>query len=232
MIVSHKHKFIFLKTRKTASTSTELALYPYCDAGDIVTPLTPSALTRHCGHHAQHHIRPLTRLDPRPLINHLWSLEGFKFVDFHDHIRAAEVRDYVGERVWRSYYKFAFERNVFDRQVSWFHYRTSNAWRKWRWPDFKTFLSRSPEAQVDNHRIYTIDGEVAVDFVGRYEQLGHDLHKVLETLGLKPPAGDLPRAKSEHRPCDRGYRTYYDRESRDLVASWYPAELRLFDHRF
>ena len=230
MIISHRHKFIFLKTRKTASTSTELLLYRHCGPDDIVTPLTPSLLTRERGHRAQHHIRPLTFLDPRPAIHRWWPLEGFRFVDYHDHIHAADVRRYVGETVWRGYYKFAFERNIYDRQVSWFHYRTKTAWRKWRWPDFRTFLRTSPEAHVDNHFIYMIDGEVAVDFIGRYETLGADLLQVMATLGLA--AGELPRAKTEDRPRDLGYRDYYDVETRELVASWYPEEVRLFGHSF
>ena len=39
MIVSHKHKFIFLKTKKTAGTSIELALSPFCGDSDILAPL-------------------------------------------------------------------------------------------------------------------------------------------------------------------------------------------------
>ena len=40
MIVSHKHKFIFLKTKKTAGTSIELALSRLCGPADVITPLT------------------------------------------------------------------------------------------------------------------------------------------------------------------------------------------------
>jgi len=40
MILSHKHKFIFLKTKKTASTSLEIALSKICGKDDIVTPVS------------------------------------------------------------------------------------------------------------------------------------------------------------------------------------------------
>ena len=37
MIISHKHKFIFVKTRKTAGTSVQEALERICGPDDIVT---------------------------------------------------------------------------------------------------------------------------------------------------------------------------------------------------
>ncbi len=40
MIVNHRHKFIFLKTRKTAGRSIEIALSQFCDSNDIITPIT------------------------------------------------------------------------------------------------------------------------------------------------------------------------------------------------
>ena len=142
------------------------------------------------------------------------------------------MRRYVGEEIWRSYYKFSFERNIYDRQVSWFHYRTRKAADQKRWPDFKTFLASSPRAVVDNFQIYTLGGELAVDFMGRYETLNEDLRKVMQTLGLST-TGELPHAKGESRPAGRSaYRDYYDPETRALVESWYPGELKLFHDRF
>ncbi len=52
MIVSHKHQFVFLKTRKSAGTSAEIALSKHCGPDDIITPLSPEdeAMRRDLGY--------------------------------------------------------------------------------------------------------------------------------------------------------------------------------------
>ena len=40
MIVSHKLKVIFIKTKKVAGTSFEIALSKYCGERDIITPIS------------------------------------------------------------------------------------------------------------------------------------------------------------------------------------------------
>ena len=39
MIISHRHEFVYLKARKVAGTSVEVALAQHCGDGDIVTPI-------------------------------------------------------------------------------------------------------------------------------------------------------------------------------------------------
>jgi hypothetical protein len=41
MVISHKFRFIFVKTQKTAGTSIETYLSQVCDSFDILTPLYP-----------------------------------------------------------------------------------------------------------------------------------------------------------------------------------------------
>jgi hypothetical protein len=42
MIFSKRHKFIFIKGRKVAGTSTEIALSTICGPDDIITPIGQS----------------------------------------------------------------------------------------------------------------------------------------------------------------------------------------------
>ena len=41
MIISHKYRFIFVKTLKTAGTSIEVFLSQHCGPDDVVTPILP-----------------------------------------------------------------------------------------------------------------------------------------------------------------------------------------------
>jgi len=40
MIISHRHRFIFIKLRKTAGTSMEIALSGICGDQDVITPIS------------------------------------------------------------------------------------------------------------------------------------------------------------------------------------------------
>ena len=103
-------------------------------------------------------------------------------IGYHEHISAERVRLYVGEDVWNSYYKFTFERNPWDRQVSYYFYKTRH---KSKVPSFERYLKRKSKAWIPNFDIYAIDGEIAVDFVGAYENLSEDFDKVLRNIGIK-----------------------------------------------
>jgi len=93
MIISHKYRFIFVKTLKTAGTSIEVFLSQHCGPLDVVTPILP---------HVEPHV-------PR---NH----DGF-----FNHIPAADIRSRVGPDVWRTYFKFCVERNPWDKTLSYYH---------------------------------------------------------------------------------------------------------------
>ena len=41
VIASHQHRFVFLKTRKTAGTSVEIALSKVCGPDDVITEISP-----------------------------------------------------------------------------------------------------------------------------------------------------------------------------------------------
>lgn len=181
MIVSHKHRFIFLKTKKTAGTSIELALSAVCGRDDIITPL------------AQPEDEPLRRgLAPqnwrRPgLVPAAWRgmAELFnlsrKAVDFHEHIKAEKARRFLGERVWNSYFKFAVERNPWDRQVSYWQFKMRKLGAK---PMTLAEFLETHHANLNSANIYSLDGRLAVDHLVRYEHLAGDLDHVLSHLGI------------------------------------------------
>ena len=103
MIISHTHKFIFLKSCKTAGTSIEVFLSAYVGPGDIVTKIGEETAPWH----------------------------KKKNVDgYYNHISAAEVRSRCKQ--WNEYYKFTAVRHPLDRMLSLYHWQSSTEdFNKW-----------------------------------------------------------------------------------------------------
>ncbi len=232
MIISHEHKFIFLKTKKTAGTAIEAALSELCGPSDVITPFREESEGDRQGRGPQnyridHPLKPQRSLWRKLLMRP--ERYYHHSVGFYEHMPASVVRAYVGEEVWRSYFKFAFDRNPWDRQVSWYLYKTKSKQVR---PSFERFMSSRRRAFVNNHAIHTLDGSLAVDFIGRYETLDADLNTALERAGVDRHL-DIPRTNvTRGRKRDLAYQSYYTPTSRDLVADWYAREIALFDYEF
>lgn len=213
MIVSHEHRFIFLKTRKTAGTSVEIALSAVCGPRDIITPITAEdeELRAETGRGPQNHKSPPLAL---PATNHS---------------SARKVRTIVGEQVWADYTKVTIERNPWDQVVSSYYWAART---KSDAPTFDVFVRRPRVAKLadTNARIYRIAGELVADRVLRFESLADDLAQLWGDLGL-PGEPDLPHAKSGVRPVI-AHQDLYDDESRDLVAALFAASIRDFGYTF
>jgi Sulfotransferase family len=230
MIISHKHRFIFIKTRKTAGTSIELALSQLCGPEDIITPLTANdEALRADGRGAQNWRLHGWWKSPRPFRKRRFLKFSAEDYGFYNHIPAERAKALLNDdKIWSSYFKFAFDRNPWDRQVSWYHHRYR---RKATPPPFDTFIHSDRRARINNYEIYTIGEQVAVDFIGRYETLEQDLRHALSHVGVTFEA-ELPRAKSAFRSHAKPYREYYDEDTRAIVGDWYKREIELLGYTF
>jgi hypothetical protein len=230
MIISHEHKFIFLKTKKTAGTSIELTLSRLCGPDDIISPITESdEALRAPGSGPRNWRVHGWWQSPRPLFKRRWLKVGPPDYGFYNHMPAAEARALLNDdKVWRSYFKFAFDRNPWDRQVSAYHFR----YRRLRTPPPLTeFLQDDKRARLNNYEIYSLNGEPCVDFLGRFESLEEDFRRALGEIGLTFDHA-LPRAKSGIRKNGKHYRDYYDDHTREVVGDWYAREIKLLGYSF
>jgi hypothetical protein len=230
MIISHEHKFIFIKTKKTAGTSIELALSALCGPDDIVAPITEDdEALRAAGSGPRNWRVHGWWQSKRPLFKRRWLRVGAQDYGFYNHMPAKDARALLNdEKIWRNYFKFAFDRNPWDRQVSFYHHRYR---REAIPPPFADFIHSDQRARLDNFEIYSIDGDLAVDFVGRFETLEQDLKHALEQVGLTLGSA-LPRAKTTFRRSHAPYRDYYDGDTRAIVGDWYKREIELLDYAF
>lgn len=229
MILSHKHRFIFIKTLKTAGTSMEIALSKFCGPGDIITRIKPEdeQIRRDLGWRGpQNALVPLTRYtsaDWRRLFltrHRAWYL---------NHMPAREVRARVGPEIWDGYTKFTIERNPWDCAVSRYYWDTRELPE--RPPLGEYLVANDLLRRLSNFPIYSIDGAVAVDHVIRYEDLDAGLEWLQTTLSL-PEKPVLPRAKTTTRPDRRPYSELFGPDERDLIARACATEIELFGYEF
>jgi len=225
MIISRTHKYIFIKSLKTASTSVEAALSKCCSEQDVVTPLGDYWFNR----------------DERgEWVHSAMNAEGFLQHDF-----ASDVKRKVPPEIWSEYFKFSIVRNPWDRVVSLFSWEARNnaalkpAKRFYHrlgipFDDFrekrKLFREFVAGDWITNDRFYLIDGKLCVDFVIRYEHLEQDFREVCARVGLPPLT--LSHLKAGLRQGEHSYFEYYDETTKSVVAQRHANDIRLFDYKF
>jgi hypothetical protein len=229
MIISHKYKFIFIKTNKTAGTSIEIALSKFCGPNDIITPISPEdeAMRRDLGYPgAQNHQLPIWRYGVRDVIER--ATEGKK-LRFYNHIPAKEVIALIGKKKWDSYYTFCFERNPWDRIISQYYWVNKSEPR----PTIQKFIRSKAPLNLKNRGYggYTIDGKVVVDKICKFENLTEEIDAVRKLVGI-PEQLELPRAKSQSRKAKGSYRDLLGEDDRDYISKLFHDEIILMGYEW
>ena len=199
---------LFLKSRKTAGTSLEIALSRYAQSGDIITPVSirdEILRTQKGGRPPQNWSKDQN--DEKKLIELVSEIEQQKpkkepqlimkrFADnalFKNHDTGKKVRSRLGENVFNKAFKFTLCRHPYEQLVSTAYYRMRNS--------NKTF-DEMVEAVMSNHKpnseIYSLNGTSLVDFFVRYEKLHEDLRVIENRFDIKLTEF-MPFAKGDFR---------------------------------
>ena len=222
MILSHRYQFLFVHIAKTGGTSIRSALRTV----RIREPLYI---------HQQ-------------LVRRICKLTGHRIGSMLPrHASVLTARDTIMAEHFLRYFKFAFVRNPWDRLVS--SYKHLERARQdvlqphaiHNFADFCHWVLRDELGYVGQRTNliesfrrpqseYLVDhqGELLVDFVGRFERLEDDFAKVAKRLQLPNPS--LKHKRRSARDSD--YRSYFTDDLAELAGRYYAADVRLFGYRF
>jgi hypothetical protein len=229
MIISHTHRFIFIKTRKTAGTSIEVFLARHCGEGDILTPIIPPVAP----HEPRNHrgwFNPLPELwvargrNPRLTLGNLVLRQRFA-----NHLPAYCVRSRIPRSVFDSYFKFCVERNPWDKTISHYHMLRNQKSGSFSFDDYLASGQLCSDAFRYTH---PRSGALLVDRVLKFERLDEELASICTSLGI-PYGGTLEvRAKTEYRTDRRPYREVYSEKQRTLVQRAFAWEIEVHGYEF
>jgi hypothetical protein len=229
MIVSHRHRFVFIKTAKTAGSSLEVFLASLCGPDDIVTPLTPPEE----GHKPRNHsglFNPLRELFVGDSVSRAQTFrDWWKASPYWSHLPARLALHRLDADCWKGYYKFCVERNPWDKTLS--HYHMINTMRGGGL-EFDAYLRKNKFCW--NYPIYTDwdNQTLLVDRILRYESLDADLAEVCDRLGLSFPGSLQPRCKSLLRKDKRHYREVYSELQAATIKAAFSQEIHLHGYEF
>lgn len=157
------------------------------------------------------------------------------------HRDAKELYTIVGKRNWEQSFRFSFVRNPWDRMYSWYKYKVSinhhqmksnpinfNSW-------IEAVCSRQTLPYYHSKKIYQPqfnwlslnDTDLALDFVGKFEDLDKDFQHIANLIGLSPVLPHYNKAKVE-----TDYRAVYNQRSVDLVSEFYKKDVEYWNYEF
>jgi len=205
VLVSHRHRFIFIHVYKTAGMSVRHALDPFAKGR---WRRQAARFTHRAG-------LSFPRTDPL-------------------HLTAWQIRERLSPEVFDRYYKFAFVRNPWAWQVSLYHYmlgRSDHVQSAFvhGLGGFDPYIRWRVAEEVRLQKAFLTDpsGRLIVDYVGRMETLDDDFAAICRAVGL--PIRGLPH---KNRSAHHDYRAYYTDETRELVADAFRDDIAMFGYTF
>ena len=210
MILSHEKKFIFIHVYKVAGTSVRKALEKYDNTSTADFPWKNNLMFK---------------LSDRFSLFSQYS---------RTHIKARQLKKLLPGKIYNEYFKFSFVRNPWDWQVSLYHYMMQNKMH----PQHKLITAMKSfdeyidwvvekEHSLQKDFLYDKDGNIIVDYVGKFENLQEDFKEICLRLEIEPI--QLPFTnKSEHVH----YREYYSKESRDKIYDVFKEDIDHFHYDF
>lgn len=199
MIISHKHKFIFIHIPRTGGTAIVKSLMNFLGDNDEIYGYTGE-------------FEELSESNRLENIKKFGSEQGKKI---WKHSTPKYIKEHVGKTKWEKYFKFCFIRNPLDIHYSWYHWLKNDSYSKNGLEGFEEavifaksnsfedfFLSdyrfsykltdycadageldsflESPFC--DGHGIASLETEM--NFIGKFERLKIDLSYLLGRLNL------------------------------------------------
>jgi sulfotransferase famil protein len=230
MIISHKYKYIFIHVNKTAGTSIEIALSKFCGPDDIITPHSPEDEIKRKefgGIGPQNYKKTMQQFTIREIKDFLLG-RGWPEL-FRKHISAKKIKSIVSKEIWETYFKFCVERNPWDRVVSAYFWKTKDIENP---PSFSELIrSERFNLKKRGYENYTLDGNIVVDRILKFENLQTELNDVAQKLGIGKTL-PLPHTKHYTRPAGLNYRDCYNDEDTQYIANLFADEIEYFGYTF
>jgi len=207
MLISKKHHFMFIHIYKNAGTSITIALKPF--ASSRWEWVVERVLKK---------LKISIRFNSQP---------------FPDFVKASEIINAIGSESFKSYFSFAIVRNPWDWQVSLYKFMLKTTSHQQHGliknlGSFDKYIRWRCENEVRFQKdfIYSNDGELLVDFVGRFERIDADFEKICSRIGIST---SLPKLNvSNTQP----YQHFYTNETKELVRRTFSSDVALFGYDF
>lgn len=160
------------------------------------------------------------------------------------HATAKELLDLdlIPENIWKSYYKFTFIRNPFDRMYSDYLWIQNDRKIKGTFKDY--ILRKGPFAKVLNDKsnkiyrgdhlkkqtdFFDFDGVLKLDYVGRFEQFQKDINYIRFKLSISKKFHNHFKRNSSRYPH---YSMFYTNTKKKLVEKNYKDDIDKLNYKF
>lgn len=208
MIISLKYNYIYIRPRKTGSSTIEAVLQESLGPDDLFVREELKVLA------------PIVK----PGVN-IPSHENLV-----THIKIADIRDMIRDDIWERLYKFTSERHPYEKTVSYAYFKYTKRRARREKFTFQDYLDQVVHSgKYASFPQYSINGRSVADDYIRLESFEKDMRRVAEHLGIPIP-DELPRKRVTERDDKRPAREILSAEQRDIVFEHCKPEFELLGY--